>query len=76
MREIMYVQPCRTACDVHVWSTRMVVDCDILAPVEGDILAQDLIKLIKYSYQQGVSFFPESCLERISGLSMLGSEQS
>jgi hypothetical protein len=54
----------------------MVVDCDILAPVEGDILAQDLIKLIKYSYQQGVSFFPESCLERISGLSMLGSEQS
>jgi hypothetical protein len=51
----------------------MVVDCGILAPVDGDILAQDLIKLIKYSYQQGVSFFSESCLER---LSMLGSEQS
>jgi hypothetical protein len=73
MREIMYVQPYRSACDVHVWSTRMVVDCGILAPVDGDILAQDLIKLIKYSYQQGVSFFSESCLER---LSMLGSEQS
>jgi hypothetical protein len=33
------------------------VDCDILAPGDGDILAQGLIELIKYSYQQGVSFF-------------------
>jgi hypothetical protein len=31
--------------------------CDILAPVDGDILAQGLIKLIEYSYQQGASFF-------------------
>jgi hypothetical protein len=27
------------------------VDCDTLAPVNGDILAQGLIELIKYSYQ-------------------------
>jgi hypothetical protein len=27
------------------------VDCDILAPVDGDILAQGLIELIEYSYQ-------------------------
>jgi hypothetical protein len=28
-----------------------VVDCDILTPVDGDILAQGLIELIDYSYQ-------------------------
>jgi hypothetical protein len=27
------------------------VDCDMLAPVDGDILAQGLIELIEYSYQ-------------------------
>jgi hypothetical protein len=27
------------------------VDCDILATVDGDILAQGLIELIEYSYQ-------------------------
>jgi hypothetical protein len=32
-------------------------NCDILAPVDGDILAQGLIELIEYSYQQGVSYF-------------------
>jgi hypothetical protein len=31
--------------------------CDILATMDGDILAQILIKLIEYSYQQGASFF-------------------
>jgi hypothetical protein len=51
------------------------VDCDILATVDGDILAQGLIELIDYSYQQGVSSFLEACLERTSRLSMLGLEQ-
>jgi hypothetical protein len=32
------------------------VDCDILAQMDGDILAQYLIELIEYSYQQGASF--------------------
>jgi hypothetical protein len=35
------------------------VDCDILSPVDGDILAQGLIELIVYSYQEGAS----SCSE-------------
>jgi hypothetical protein len=35
------------------------VDCDILAPVDGDILSQGLIELIEYSYQQGASSFLE-----------------
>jgi hypothetical protein len=50
------------------------VDCDILAPGDGDILAQGLIELVKYSYQQGASF-SEAYLERTSKLSMLGLEQ-
>jgi hypothetical protein len=52
------------------------VDCDILAPLDGDILAQDLIELIEYSYQQGASSFSEACLKRTFGLSVLGLEQS
>jgi hypothetical protein len=50
--------------------------CDILALVDGDILAQGLIELIDYSYQQGASSFLEAYLERISRLNMLGPEQS
>jgi hypothetical protein len=50
------------------------VDCDILVPVDGDILAQGLIELIVYSYQQGASF-SEAYLERTSRLSVLGLEQ-
>jgi hypothetical protein len=42
------------------------VDCDILAPVDGDILAQGLIEIIEYSYQQGASYFLEAYLERTS----------
>jgi hypothetical protein len=42
------------------------VDCDILAPVDGDILAQGLIEIIEYSYQQGASSFSEAYLERTS----------
>jgi hypothetical protein len=49
---------------------------DIMAPVDGDILAQGLIELIEYSYQQGVSYFSEACLERTSKLSVLDLEQS
>jgi hypothetical protein len=33
------------------------VDCDILTLMDGDILAQGLIELIEYSYQQGASSF-------------------
>jgi hypothetical protein len=51
------------------------VDCDILAPANGDILAQGLIELVVYSYQQGASSFSEAYLERISKLSVLGLEQ-
>jgi hypothetical protein len=31
--------------------------CDILAIVDGDILAQGLIELIEHSYRQGASSF-------------------
>jgi hypothetical protein len=43
---------------------------------ECDILAQGLIELIEYSYQQDASSFSEAFLERTSGLSVLGPEQS
>jgi hypothetical protein len=49
--------------------------CDILAPLDGDILVQGLIELIEYSYEQGVSYFSEAYLERTSKLSVLGLEQ-
>jgi hypothetical protein len=29
----------------------LALNCDILASVDGDMLAQDLIELIEYSYQ-------------------------
>jgi hypothetical protein len=44
-------------------------------PLEWDILAQGLIELIEYSYQQGASSFSEAYLERTSKLSVLGLEQ-
>jgi hypothetical protein len=49
--------------------------CDILAPVDGDILVQGSIELIVHSYQQGASYFSEAYLEITSKLSMLGLEQ-
>jgi hypothetical protein len=49
--------------------------CDILALGDGDILAQGLIELIEYSYQQGASSFLEAYVERTSKLSVLGLEQ-
>jgi hypothetical protein len=51
------------------------VDCDIMTPVDGHFLAQCLMELIEYSYQQGVSFFSEAYLERTYRLSVLGLEQ-
>jgi hypothetical protein len=50
--------------------------CDILALVDGEILAQSLIELIEYSYQQGASYFSEAYIERTSGLNVFGLEQS
>jgi hypothetical protein len=47
-----------------------------MALADGDILDQDLIELIEYSYQQGVSYFSKGYLKRTSGLSVLGLEQS
>jgi hypothetical protein len=40
--------------------------------MDGDILAQGLIELIEYSYQQGASSFSEAYLERTSKLSAFG----
>jgi hypothetical protein len=61
------------------WSTR---DMDLAerrtharlwypGPWDGDILAQGLIKLIEYLYQQGASSFSEAYVERTSKLSVL-----
>jgi hypothetical protein len=44
-------------------------------PLGWDILAQGLIGLIEYPYQQGASYFSEAYLERTSNLSVLGLEQ-
>ena len=44
-------------------------------PLGWDILAQGLIELIEYSYQQGASSFSEAYLERSSKLSVLGLKQ-
>jgi hypothetical protein len=44
-------------------------------PSNGDFLAQGLIELIEYPYQQGASSFSEAYLERTSKLSVLGLEQ-
>jgi hypothetical protein len=38
-------------------------------------MAQGLIELIEYPYQQGASYFSEAYLERTSKLSVLGLEQ-
>jgi hypothetical protein len=44
--------------------------------VDGDILAQGLIELIEYQYQQDASSFSEGYLERTSRLSVLSPEKS
>jgi hypothetical protein len=50
-------------------------DVGLLRGVDGDFLAQGLIELIEYPYQQGASSFSEAYLERTSKLSVLGLEQ-
>jgi hypothetical protein len=51
------------------------MDCDILALMDGDILAQGLIELLEYSYQQVSPSFLEVYLERTSKLSVLSLEK-
>jgi hypothetical protein len=38
----------QSLCRVH----RSTLSCDILVPVDGDILVKDLIELIEYSYKK------------------------
>jgi hypothetical protein len=48
------------------WSSKGV-DCYILALVDCEILAQALIELIEYSFQQGASSFLEVYQDRTFG---------
>jgi hypothetical protein len=50
-------------------------DVGLLRGVDCDILAQDLIGLIEYSYHQGIPFFSEAHLQRTPGLSVFGLKQ-
>jgi hypothetical protein len=47
----------------------------IPSPWDGDVLAQGLIELIEYPYEQDASYFSEAYLERTSKLSVLDLEQ-
>jgi hypothetical protein len=58
------------------WRRRALGTRDVISwPLGWDILAQGLIELIEYSYQQGASSFSEAYLERTSKLSVLDLEQ-
>jgi hypothetical protein len=57
--------------ELDVLSAKVVISW----PLGWDILAQGLIELIEYSYQQGASSFSEAYLKRTSRLSVLGLEQ-
>jgi hypothetical protein len=58
------------------WCRRAPGTRDVISwPLGWDILAQGLIELIEYSYQQGASSFSEAYLKRTSKLSVLGLEQ-
>jgi hypothetical protein len=48
---------------------------DLTDPSRCDILTQGLIGLIKYSYHQDISSFLEAHLQKMPGLSVIGSEQ-
>jgi hypothetical protein len=50
-------------------------DIGLLRGVDCDILTQDLIGLIEYSYYQGIPSFLKAHLQRTLGLSVLSSEQ-
>jgi hypothetical protein len=68
--------------DVRTWPRGDVTDLglidedlSLLRVVDCDILTQDLIGLIQYSYHQGIPSFLKAHLQRTLGLSMLGLEQ-
>jgi hypothetical protein len=50
-------------------------DVSLLRRVDFDILTQDLIGLIEYSYHQGIPSFLEAHVKITLGLSVFGSEQ-
>jgi hypothetical protein len=50
-------------------------DVGLLMGVDCDILTQDLIRLIEYSYHQVIPSFSKAHLQRTPGLSVLGPEQ-
>jgi hypothetical protein len=50
-------------------------DVGLLRGVDRDIPAQGLIRLIEYSYHQGIPSFPEAHLQITPGLSVLAPEQ-
>jgi hypothetical protein len=52
------------------------VEGHVISPVDSDILVQDSIKLIEYSYKKCASFLSKAYLERTPGLNMLGLEKS
>jgi hypothetical protein len=71
-----------TTLDIQTWPRGEIPglgltdeDVGLLRGVDCDILAQGLIELIEYPYQQGASSFSEAYLERTSKLSVLGLEK-
>jgi hypothetical protein len=62
-----------TTLDTQTWLRGKVPGLGLTE--DGDILAQGLIELIEYPYQQGASSFSEAYLERTSKVSVLGLEQ-
>jgi hypothetical protein len=58
----------------HSWLRVDRRGCRSSKGVDCDILAQGLIGLIEYSYHQDIHSFPEACLQRTPGLSVLGAE--
>jgi hypothetical protein len=73
---------CMPVLDVRTWLRRDASglgltdeDVDLLRRVYCDILAQDLIGLIEYTYHQGIASFLKAHVQRTLGLSVLGPEQ-
>ncbi len=50
-------------------------DVGLLRGVDCDILTQGIIRLIEYSYHQGIPSFLKAHLQRTSGLSVLDTGQ-
>jgi hypothetical protein len=73
---------CMPVLDIQTWPRGDIPslgltdeDVSLLRVVDCDILTQDLIGLIEYSYHQGIPSFPEGHLQRTLGLSVLGPKQ-